>query len=317
MFRTYDAETIRSAGAFLVGELERLDPTLNMPLANVTWGRDMELREDVAISDEATSFVNTVLAAAGGTKTTGKNWVGPKSTVIPGIALGTNKTTLPMRLWGMELGYTIIELAKSQKLNRPIDAQKLEGLRLKHNMDVDEQIYIGDVEMDCTGLLNNPDIDPADITSEWDEETDPKVILTDINGVIESTWRQSGYAVCPTHLLLPPTKFALLVNPVTSAGSVSILEYVARNSISNQINGRPLEINPLKWLTDRGVGADDAAVDRMVAYTKSKQYVRFPMVPLQRTPLEYRGLQQLCTYFGTLGEVEFVYPETVGYGDGL
>lgn len=41
------------------------------------------------------------------------------------------------------------------------------------------------------------------------------------------------------------------------------------------------------------------------------------MVPLTRTPLEYRGIYQLTTYYGKLGEVEFVYPETVGYADGI
>lgn len=55
----------------------------------------------------------------------------------------------------------------------------------------------------------------------------------------------------------------------------------------------------------------------MVAYTKDPMYVRFPMVPLTRTPLEYRGIYQLTTYYGKLGEVEFVYPETVGYADGI
>ena len=55
----------------------------------------------------------------------------------------------------------------------------------------------------------------------------------------------------------------------------------------------------------------------MVAYTKDPTYVRFPMVPLTRTPLEYRGVYQLTTYYGKLGEVEFVYPETVGYAAGI
>ena len=55
----------------------------------------------------------------------------------------------------------------------------------------------------------------------------------------------------------------------------------------------------------------------MVAYTKGEQYVRYPLVPMQRTQLEFRGLYQLCTYYAVLGEVEFVYPETVAYADGL
>jgi hypothetical protein len=313
-FRTYDAETISSTGAFLVGELERLDPTLHMPLFSVTWNRDIELREDVSISDESSSFTNTLLAAAGGAKSTGKNWIGPKANVIAGPALGINKTVLPMRLWGMELGYTIIELSKAQQVGRPIDAQKLEAIRIKHNMDIDEQVYVGDTDMGATGLVNNAAITPLPISSEWDDTaTTPAMILDDINGLLEDTWKNAAYAACPTHLRLPPAKFALLTKPVTTAGSKSILEYVAESSLSNRINGRPLDIQPLKWLTGRGTNGKD----RMAAYTKDKQYVRYPMVPLQRTPLEYRGISQLCVYYGSLGEVEFVYPETVGYADGL
>ena len=77
--------------------------------------------------------------------------------------------------------------------------------------------------------------------------------------------------------------------------------------------GRSLDIQPVKWLTGRGAGPSD----RMVAYTQAENFVRFPMVPLQRTPLEYRDLRQLVTYFGRLGVVEFVYPETVAYRDGI
>ena len=40
-FKTHDgARTVDSTGAFLVGELERLDQTLHMPLAAVTWARN-------------------------------------------------------------------------------------------------------------------------------------------------------------------------------------------------------------------------------------------------------------------------------------
>jgi hypothetical protein len=44
--------TIDSAGSFLIGELERLDQTLHDPLVAATWGRDVDLREDVTIADE-------------------------------------------------------------------------------------------------------------------------------------------------------------------------------------------------------------------------------------------------------------------------
>ena len=54
-----------------------------------------------------------------------------------------------------------------------------------------------------------------------------------------------------------------------------------------------------------------------MAYTKEQDKVRFPMVPLQRTPLEYRDIRQLTSYFGRLGVVEVVYPELIGYRDGI
>ena len=42
---TYDQMTIDSTGAFLIGQLERLDQTLNEPLVEFTWSRDIDIRE--------------------------------------------------------------------------------------------------------------------------------------------------------------------------------------------------------------------------------------------------------------------------------
>ena len=62
---TYDEMTIDSTGAFLIGELERMDQALHEPLVSITWSRDIDLREDVTIADEASSFTNSAFAAAG------------------------------------------------------------------------------------------------------------------------------------------------------------------------------------------------------------------------------------------------------------
>lgn len=67
---TFDRRTIDSSGAFLVGELERLDKTLHAPLSSVTWGRDIDLREDVTIADESSSFTLSNYAASGNPKAT-------------------------------------------------------------------------------------------------------------------------------------------------------------------------------------------------------------------------------------------------------
>ncbi len=321
---TFDARTIDSTGAFLVGELERLDPTLHEPLVDYTWSRDIDVRSDVSIADETSSFTNSTFAAAGGVTPAGKAWIGKDSNQIAGVALDIGKTASPLYLWGMEVSYTIPELESAIRLGRPVDAQKLVGLQLKHQMDTDEMVYIGDTTVGKFGLVNNPDVqtdyvaaDGAGSSTLWSTKT-PDQILRDVNELLSSVWAASGWAVVPDKLLVPPTKFAYLVSQkVSTAGNMSILEFLRQNSISLAKNGKPLEILPVKWLVGRGEPVETEQTDRMVAYTKDQRRVRFPMVPLQRTPLEFRSIYHITTYFGRLGVVEFVYPETLGYRDGI
>lgn len=309
---TLDKKTIRDAGAFFVGELERLDPELHAPLAVVTWGRDIDLREDVALGDELSSYTNSSFAAAGGIYANGINWVGKDSSAIAGMAVSIDKTSKPLRLWGQEIGFTVQELAAAQRVGRPIDQQKFDGLQLKNQMDIDQMVYLGDEVVGATGLCNNAGITPMTLAKTWAAST-PLEILASINAVLELAWVQSAYAVLPDRLLVPPTAMSKLTQPITEAGSMSILQYVREQCLCNTVNGRLLDIAPVKHLV--GAGADQK--DRMVAYTKSRQYVRYPLVPLQHTPVEYRGLYQITTYYAALGELEFVYPETVAYADGI
>ena len=323
--KTYDQLVIDSTGAFLIGELERLDQKLHEPLVAVTWGRDIDLREDVSIADEASSFTNSTFAAAGSQNSNGKNFIGKDSNAIAGIALDIGKTSEPLFLWGMEIGYTIPELMSAQQLGRPVDAQKYKGMQLKWQMDIDEMVYIGDTVVGKYGLANSTSVTTGFVDAgvstytQWSKKTADE-ILADVNALISAAWAAAGYVVCPSKLLLPPTQFAYIVSQkVSTAGNVSILKFLQDNSISLSINGKALDIQPAKWLVGRGVaaGSPSAATDRMVVYTQDSERVRFPLVPLQRTPLEYRSIYHLTTYFGRLGVVETVYPECVRYADGI
>ncbi|SEI98808.1 hypothetical protein SAMN04244579_02711 [Azotobacter beijerinckii] len=312
---TFDAATIDSSGVFLIGELERLDQNLHGPLASVTWSRDIMLREDVSIADEVSSFTNSTFAAVGGTSPNGKAWIGKDSSAIASLSLDIGKTANPLTLWGMELSWTLPELASAQQLGRPVDAQKYSGMQLKYNMDIDEQVYIGDTDLGITGLVNASGVTNVSnaVTGTWGTAT-PAQILADVNELLNSVWAASGYAICPRELRLDPLSYSRLVSRIVSdAGNISVLEFLRVNSLSNSVNGVPLNIQPLKWLTSRGAGS----TNRMVAYTNEQDRVRFPLVPLQRTPLEYRGIRQITTYYGRMGVVELVYPETVGYRDGV
>ncbi|HFP9378020.1 TPA: DUF2184 domain-containing protein [Raoultella ornithinolytica] len=310
---TFDQATVDSSGAFLIGELERLDQTLNLPLTSQTWSRDIQLREDVSIADEISSFTNTTFAAAGTPNANGKNWISPLATAIAGINVDIEKKGFPLELWGMELGWTVIELNAAAQVGRPIDTQKYDGMQLKWNMDTDEQVYIGDAAKGAKGLLNLSQVTPTNATKTWAASTVDE-IRASINQVLSNAWARSAYSKVPEDLLVPPEQYSFIASTiVSSAGNQSLLTYLETNTIAYHQNGKPLNIRPVKWMKGRGVGG----TDRMVAYTNDKKFVRFPMVPLQSVPIQYRGLYQLVTYYGKLGAVEPVYPETLNYMDGI
>uniref|UniRef100_UPI00402A1BAB major capsid family protein n=1 Tax=Mesosutterella multiformis TaxID=2259133 RepID=UPI00402A1BAB len=110
---------IQSTGAFLVGQLERLDPHNYDPIAEFTWSRDMPLREDVTIADEVTSFILTNYAGGfGGTGSGTKSWIRGEATTPARVSIQMNKITTPVTPWGMEVDYTIFDLEKAMKAGR-------------------------------------------------------------------------------------------------------------------------------------------------------------------------------------------------------
>jgi hypothetical protein len=329
--KTQDGKTVDSTGAFLVGELERLDQTLHEPLAAVTWGRDIDLREDVTIADEVSSFTTSTYGSAGGLGSgnsigNGKAWIGKDTSQITGIDVDIAKTPQPLRPWGMELKYTILELESAARLGRPIDQQKFMAMQLKYQMDVDEQVYIGDTALGDVGLVNNGGVTPVPVVAgasgftQWAQKS-PDEILADVNNALTTNWQNAAWAVMPSRILIPPAQYGYIATAkVSLAGNISILQYILQNNLLATARAAKLEIFPVKWAIGSGAGGTVGTInghDRMIVYVKEKDRVRYPMTLLQRTPVQYDGIYHKSTYFGRLGVVEAVYPETIGYYDGI
>lgn len=330
---TFDQQTLDSTGAFLVGQLERLDPILHMPLMDFSWSRDIDLREDVTIADESSSYTVSSFQSSGGTKGSGKAWAALDATGLARVSIDKGKVVNPLNLWATEIGFTVVELEQSMKLGTSIDTEQLEGLRFKDQADTDAMVYIGDTDLGLYGLVNaNSRTDLSQVTnvtnvaagatsgqSVWSKKT-PDEILADVNEILTSTWSASGFAVFPNRLGLPTSQYGYIATAkVSEAGNTSILTYVLENNIAAR-SAKPLEIVPMKWLNGMGVGGTPqtlGSVDRMIAYSKNPRFVRFPKVPLQSTNVQFRGLYQIMPYYQKLGVVEIVYPETVAYRDGL
>lgn len=330
--------TADSTGAFLVGELERLDQTLHMPLVNFTYGRDLKQRADVTPADEVSSFTVSSFGSTGGLGTgngigTGKSWVSKEATQITNASVDIGKVSQPMTVWAHEVKWTIPELMSAAMLGRPIDEQKIAALKMKRDMDLDEQAYFGDSGLNVFGLLkldNRTDFAAvsnvgsvatgASGSTAWSKKQ-PDEILADVNALLVSVWEASGFAVMPDTLLIPPVQFGYLSSTkISQAGSMSVLRFLLENNIALTQAGVKLDIYPTKWALGAGAGGTigtSGTVDRMCAYTNDDMRVRFPFCALQTTPLQYDGLYHKQTFWTRIGVVEPVYPETIGYADGI
>lgn len=310
-----------SSLAYFVNQLQNLDRTLHEPLVAVSWGRDIKLRPGLTMSNESSSFIRNSFAAPGTLQNTTGNmpWVSAETSAIPGVSVNGQMLTSPLRLLAREISYTSVELERSQLTGQPIDVQKLSAMNTLYQMNIDQMVYIGSSDVGATGLVNSADVtagfvaDGISGSKLWSQKTADE-ILADVNTLLDATWTASAVAVCPRNLRLPPTQFSYIASQkVSSAGNVSILEFLKQNSIALAANGVPLDIQPVKWLTGRGVDS----TNRMVAYTNELDYVRFPMVPIRRETAYYQGIRFAAPYIYAFGEMEFVYPETVRYADGI
>ena len=315
-FKTRD-----SALSYYVNQLDNLDKRLYEPLVSVSWGRDIMLRPGISMSEESTSFIRSAFAAPGTLQNTTGNmpWISAETNAIPGVSVDGQRIVTPLRLLAREVSYTSPELERSQRTGQPIDTQKIDAMNILYQMNIDQMAYIGSPDVSATGLLNNASITSSTVANGaqgsplWSLKT-PDEILADVNTLLEATWVASALAVCPRKLGLPPLQFSMLASQkVSSAGNVSVLEFLKQNSIALSINGTALEIVPIKWLPGLGSGS----TNRMIAYTNDVTRVRFPMVPIRRETAYYMGIRFTAPYLWAMGEVEFVYPETVQYADGI
>ena len=314
-------QTRDSSLAYYVNQLENLDRRIYEPLMSVTWSRDIKLRSGITMSNETTSFIQSAFAGAGTLQNTTGNfpWISAETNAILGVDVNGQKVVNPLRLLGRNLTYSSVELERSQLTGQPIDVQKMDAMNLLYQFNIDQYVYQGSTDVNATGLINNAGCTVTPVANGisgsplWVNKTADE-ILADVNNELELTWAAAGYAVCPSDLLLPPFQFSYIASQkVSSAGNISILQFLKDNSISNSINGRPLNIQPVKWLAGAGV----AGVNRMVAYTNDESRVRFPMVPIRRETAYYQGIQFIAPYIWAFGVMEFPYQETVGYGDGI
>lgn len=305
---------------WFIEQTDRFNPTLNMPLFEYTWTRDIVIDNTVSFGNTSTSFTRNKWFGQGTKSINGRPWMGKVGNTTSTIDTDSDRIIKPVRDLGMVIEMSDREMAMQMQSGNNILQQKMDGLRDFYQFTTDGYVYLGDDEVAPeTGLLNNSEVgvgnvaDGASGDTEWSTKTADEILI-DVNEILTQANINSGNAVYPNKLLLPYEQFNdIATRPRSTYTDITVLQYILKSNISTINGGVPLEIKPCKWNVGVGVGG----TNRMVAYNQSEKFVRlplYPLSPLKDIPLSF-GMSR--SYQWLYGELEWVYPETALYRDGI
>lgn len=315
---TNDA-AIGTGMAFLNGELEKRDPKLNEPLQSVTWPRDIVAKTGGGWVD-FTSNIFVDYATTGGNDS---GIIGGETNDIPIMQANMNKDVFKVFTFSNILKVPFVDQQKLQNIGRSLDEILDKGIRLNYNKSIDNIVYNGLTGYGIYGLMNDPTLVASTApngvsgTATWITKT-PDEILDDINAGINATWAASEYDLTgmANHVLIPPVQYTLLVSrKVSSAGNISILQFLLENNIGKN-QGVDINISPSRWCTGAGTGG----TNRMMFYVNDDGRVNFDLpVPLSRvmTQANVTEMAYLTAFAAQLGQVKFLYKQCARYMDGI
>lgn len=309
---------ISTGMAFLNAELEKRDPRLLEPLQSVTWPRDIVAKTGGGWVEFSTQYF-TDYATTGGQD---GGIIGGETNDIPIMQANLTKDVWKVFTFANILKVPFVDQSKLQGIGRSLDDILDRGIRLNYNKSLDNVVYQGLPALNVYGLVNNPNVTAATApngasgSALWKNKT-PVEILNDVNSVIEATWAASQYDLTgmANHILIPPAQYALLQQPVSTAGSQSILNYLLDNNLGRN-QGIDVVIVPSRWC----VGAGAGGTDRLVAYVNDEDRVNFDLtVPLSRvmTQPQVTEMAYLTAYAAQFSQVKVLYPQTMTYLDGI
>ena len=310
---------VNDAFAFLEKQLEKVDSKILEPLNATLWPRDMPVKTGGGFLENV-STVDVSYASSGNGE---GSLILDTTNDIPVMQADYGKTVSRVFNWAQYMSISYIQRKKFENIALNIEDTLNKGIHLLFDQFCDDNVYVGFPKVGSTGLINNPNVTrvtaaPATAggtDTTWAEK-DADQILADINDALSAVWKVNNMAedALPNHILIPVGQFGQLVSrKVGVTGDKSILTFVEENNIVNK-QRKNLVISPCHYCEHQGTGG----TDRMVVYINEEGKIRYHQTaPLHRLATETRDLSFRTPYVAQVSEVEFLYPTTVRYVDGI
>ena len=312
-------QMLGDAGAYFIGQLEALDQRMAMPITAVTYSRDIERRPDIGPYNELASFTRLKFAAAQGDQDD-IEFDSDVTTEYQQVNVEQEKITTPIFAKTMKTRWTLAEIEKAALAGMPLETQLFEAINTDNQLKIDRLHYMGSQKYGFGGLLNHgsvlnvsPVAAGAGGLPNFEAKT-PEEILADVNEILRSVWTATGLAIMPNRILVSQRIMSALSIPIAPLSGVSILKYLQDNAICKIIDGKELEIVPVKWAS----GAGAAGTDRMTAYVPGLDNLASIFSPMQQYgAMEVRDVAFHQHYRFAFGGLQLRYPEKMAYRDGL
>ena len=329
-----DRRTSRSAGTafdaagasglnFLTSQLAMIDPVVTRPLQSQTYERDISIRYGGGLGAEMINAWAAAYAAPGGGQL---GLQGTTNTDVPLVQVDLQQGTWRAFLWLQGFVIQYLDLERLEFATRtggtpPISMQQLyeDAIDSTFKKAMDRVTYLG--WLGFPGLVNNPAVAAINLSLPFSEGTTPIQILNAVNTVISTAIASSVYDLgegVPNRMLVPWSRFGFLSQPMTTAGSESLISYIERENVAAK-SGTSFKILPLPdpWTATQGVGG----TARTVIYRNDPSAVDMfvPQIPtkIMTAPTTRNGVGYETVFAANIGQVRWKRPQTALYGDGI
>jgi hypothetical protein len=324
---SHSAQVFDAAGpsgkAFLMSALTQIDPIITQPLMAQTAERDIFIRYGGGFADSIQAYAVDYSdptandAALQGTNNT--------STGIVDVSL--QPATWNAEIWTKGFFVSNLDVLRLKEATdsgkqppfslQQIYADVIDATWRKYR---DKIVYLG--LPNGSGIVNNANVPASTLSAAWTADgTTPNDILNDVNDAQTTVVSNSGYDVVdgmPNRMLIPWSVFGVLSQPMTTAGSVSTIDYIEASCVATK-SGVPFRILPLpdNWLVNQGVGNTLRSVLYRNDQAALDVWIPQPPVVSGVYPTERNSGGYTTIYHGNVGPVRFKREQTAMYADGI
>ena len=227
---------------------------------------------------------------------------------VPRVELAGKEFTCKIKEIGIDFGYSLAELRRSQAKGRSLPDRKASKAREFIERGIDDVAAFGIPEADMPGFLNNPNIPLLVLpTGTWASAT-AEQILADLNYMVSQIVVNSKQTEEPDTILLPTDLFMI------------VSQKVAGSDLKDTILGIFLKTNPYIRRVESWVkldAANAAGTDgRIVCYKRDPNVLELEIAGEfeMGAPLaEKRGFSVQCSAW--VAGVRVYYPLAIAFSD--